>query len=259
MLLGSGIRLRDRSRPRAQGHRAPRWPVPCSAIAAISARSPPTAAPRCSTTTNPSTPPPWCPCLAGSPGPATWPRPPQRRRPALPGRPRRRARLDFDAKAAPPLPEGWTRAFILRFIGYCKDADPFTAASDTVGPLPGGRCPHSRSAPKASGRSTRRIGSTSAATRPARRGANISPVPRFSSVVDCRVESDHTSYRHRRIQPRCRTKMAGKKEVRKSQYRPTGRRTGCHDPRIAIQGRKARGVWNGESTARIGTQIRQRI
>ena len=45
-------------------------------------------------------------------------------------------RLEFDAKLAPPLPEGWTRAFILRSIGYCKDADPFTAASDTVGPLP---------------------------------------------------------------------------------------------------------------------------
>lgn len=45
-------------------------------------------------------------------------------------------RLEFDAKLAPPLPEGWTRAFILRSVGYCKDADPFTAASDTVGPLP---------------------------------------------------------------------------------------------------------------------------
>ncbi len=45
-------------------------------------------------------------------------------------------RLEFDAKAAPPLPEGWTRAFILRSVGYCKDADPFTAASDSIGPLP---------------------------------------------------------------------------------------------------------------------------
>ena len=34
------------------------------------------------------------------------------------------------------MPEGWTRAFILRSVGYCKDADPFTAGSDTVGPLP---------------------------------------------------------------------------------------------------------------------------
>ena len=25
---------------------------------------------------------------------------------------------------------------MLRSVGYCKDADPFTAASDTVGPLP---------------------------------------------------------------------------------------------------------------------------
>ena len=34
------------------------------------------------------------------------------------------------------MPEGWTRSFVLRSVGYCKDADPFTAASDTVGPLP---------------------------------------------------------------------------------------------------------------------------
>ena len=33
-------------------------------------------------------------------------------------------------------PEGWTRSYVLRAIGYCKDADPFTAASDTVEPLP---------------------------------------------------------------------------------------------------------------------------
>ncbi len=45
-------------------------------------------------------------------------------------------RLEFDARGLPPLPEGWTRAFILRAVGYCKDADPFTAASDAVGPLP---------------------------------------------------------------------------------------------------------------------------
>lgn len=45
-------------------------------------------------------------------------------------------RLTFDARAVPPLPDGWTRSFVLRSTGYCKDADPFTAASDTVGPLP---------------------------------------------------------------------------------------------------------------------------
>ncbi len=45
-------------------------------------------------------------------------------------------KLEFDATKVPPLPEGWTRAFVLRTIGYCKDADPFTAASDTVGPMP---------------------------------------------------------------------------------------------------------------------------
>ncbi|HWE36226.1 MAG TPA: FG-GAP-like repeat-containing protein [Isosphaeraceae bacterium] len=45
-------------------------------------------------------------------------------------------RLEFDATSLPPLPEGWTRRYVLRGVGYCKDADPFTAASDTVGPLP---------------------------------------------------------------------------------------------------------------------------
>ncbi len=45
-------------------------------------------------------------------------------------------RLEFEAKAVPPLPEGWTRSFVLRAVGYCKDADPFTASSDRIGPLP---------------------------------------------------------------------------------------------------------------------------
>jgi hypothetical protein len=45
-------------------------------------------------------------------------------------------RTEFDATALPPLPPGWTRSYVLRSFGYCKDADPFTAASDTVGPLP---------------------------------------------------------------------------------------------------------------------------
>jgi tetratricopeptide (TPR) repeat protein len=45
-------------------------------------------------------------------------------------------RLEFDARRAPALPAGWTRSYVLRAVGYCKDADPFTAASDTVGPLP---------------------------------------------------------------------------------------------------------------------------
>ena len=44
--------------------------------------------------------------------------------------------IEFDASGLPALPEGWTRRFILKSIGYCKDADPFTATSDDVGPLP---------------------------------------------------------------------------------------------------------------------------
>ncbi len=46
------------------------------------------------------------------------------------------ARLEFEARGLPDLPEGWTRSFVLRAVGYCKDADPFTAGSDSVGPLP---------------------------------------------------------------------------------------------------------------------------
>jgi hypothetical protein len=46
------------------------------------------------------------------------------------------ARLEFDAAGLPSLPPGWTRCYVLRAVGYCKDADPFTACSDTVEPLP---------------------------------------------------------------------------------------------------------------------------
>jgi tetratricopeptide (TPR) repeat protein len=45
-------------------------------------------------------------------------------------------RIEFDTKELPSLPEGWTRSYVLRSYGYCKDADPFTARSDTVEPLP---------------------------------------------------------------------------------------------------------------------------
>src|SRR5208337_2332216 len=42
----------------------------------------------------------------------------------------------FCVAGLPPLPAGWTRAYVLRAFGYCKDADPLTATSDTVEPLP---------------------------------------------------------------------------------------------------------------------------
>lgn len=45
-------------------------------------------------------------------------------------------RLEIDTGILPSLPEGWARSYVLRTVGYCKDADPFTATSDTVGPLP---------------------------------------------------------------------------------------------------------------------------
>jgi hypothetical protein len=46
------------------------------------------------------------------------------------------ARLEFEAAGLPLLPAGWTRAYVLRAFGYCKDTDPFTATSDTIEPLP---------------------------------------------------------------------------------------------------------------------------
>jgi hypothetical protein len=45
-------------------------------------------------------------------------------------------KIAFNAKELPALPDGWTRSYVLRSYGYCKDADPFTALSDTVEPLP---------------------------------------------------------------------------------------------------------------------------
>lgn len=45
-------------------------------------------------------------------------------------------RIEFDGRALSPLPPGWARSFVLRSVAYCKDADPFTATSDSVGPLP---------------------------------------------------------------------------------------------------------------------------
>ena len=45
-------------------------------------------------------------------------------------------RLEFDADPLPALPSGWRRSYLLKAVGYCKDADPFTAGSDRVEPLP---------------------------------------------------------------------------------------------------------------------------
>ncbi len=44
--------------------------------------------------------------------------------------------LEFNGRSVPPLEPGWTRSFVFRSVAYCKDADPFTATSDSVGPLP---------------------------------------------------------------------------------------------------------------------------
>jgi hypothetical protein len=42
----------------------------------------------------------------------------------------------FDAGSLPALPAGWTRSFVLRTWGYCKDCGPFTATGATIEPLP---------------------------------------------------------------------------------------------------------------------------
>ena len=45
-------------------------------------------------------------------------------------------RVEFAAGEVAELAPGWTRSYVLRSYGYCKDADPFTAGGDTVEPLP---------------------------------------------------------------------------------------------------------------------------
>ncbi len=40
------------------------------------------------------------------------------------------------ALPAKPAPEGWTRRYVLRTTGWCKDMDLFTKDGETVGPLP---------------------------------------------------------------------------------------------------------------------------
>ena len=42
----------------------------------------------------------------------------------------------FDAAKLPPVPAGWTRSFVLRVAGYCKDTAPTTLTGGQVGPLP---------------------------------------------------------------------------------------------------------------------------
>jgi hypothetical protein len=45
-------------------------------------------------------------------------------------------RLEFPASGLPSLPPGWKRDFLLRVDGWAKDADPNTAFSQTVEPMP---------------------------------------------------------------------------------------------------------------------------
>ena len=128
---------RPRGRGVAPGHDARRRPGRARAIAATPARSRPTAASPCSTTTTTSTPPRW----PGWAGRLTRYGDVRRCLRAdddqlcLVG-PGDEVRIEFDAPRLPALPTGWTRSYVLQAVGYCKDADPFTATSDTVEPLP---------------------------------------------------------------------------------------------------------------------------
>ncbi|MFP3938771.1 MAG: hypothetical protein ACLF0P_00545, partial [Thermoanaerobaculia bacterium] len=45
-------------------------------------------------------------------------------------------RLSYDARALPPVPDGWRRDFLLWVDGWAKDGDANTAHSQTVEPLP---------------------------------------------------------------------------------------------------------------------------
>jgi len=45
-------------------------------------------------------------------------------------------KLRFRADAFPPLPDGWTRDYLLKVDGWAKDRDPNTAYSTSVEPLP---------------------------------------------------------------------------------------------------------------------------
>jgi hypothetical protein len=44
--------------------------------------------------------------------------------------------VTFDASGLPVLRPGWTRSFVLRTRGYCKDASTTTLTGGSVGPLP---------------------------------------------------------------------------------------------------------------------------
>ena len=45
-------------------------------------------------------------------------------------------RMQFSTAALPPLPQGWTRDFLILVDGWAKDADANTAFGGSVEPLP---------------------------------------------------------------------------------------------------------------------------
>jgi hypothetical protein len=45
-------------------------------------------------------------------------------------------RIDFDARSAPALPEGWKRTFLILADGFGKDMDINSARPETIGELP---------------------------------------------------------------------------------------------------------------------------
>ena len=47
-----------------------------------------------------------------------------------------RSRLSFDATALPPLPDGWTRTFLLYADGFSKEMNLHSSSPDELLPLP---------------------------------------------------------------------------------------------------------------------------
>lgn len=54
--------------------------------------------------------------------------------------------LAFDGSQLPPLAEGWSRRWMVRFDGWAKDMDLLTRDGETVGPLPSAAVAEDRAA-----------------------------------------------------------------------------------------------------------------
>ncbi|MCA9290009.1 MAG: hypothetical protein KDA25_02710, partial [Phycisphaerales bacterium] len=64
-------------------------------------------------------------------------------------------RLAFDAAGLPDVQPGWTRRFVLRSSGWCKDMDLYTRTGESLEPVPS-RDPNAPSGDRAHDRSRTR-------------------------------------------------------------------------------------------------------